>query len=488
MGSDLICSVVEVERFLKDHDAEQTIIDAFKHIKGALYGQEIKRLGLKASRVSSIDETNKTVISRPKDTVSKWIHNLFCGCFQQDVTAVHEDDDSATTLSLSSESKEPHGQHDGLQSPWPRKGWVICDSKRNVPHDYDSEEEYQKLFAQLGNNWNMDFFALSKFKTLQQSGPIVTVGHGLISPVGDRIHPNFNRLLAPVLTTIQNVYLPNPYHNALHAACVAHMTAVLAKALGLNKYLTPHEEFAYLIAAIGHDSGHPGKTNAFLRSTQSPLAIIYNDASILENYHASLVCHIIRAKEEFFALFSQQEWENVRKRIIQLVLATDMMAHYTHINNVKERRLNGTFDHVKNPEDLWFGMVLCIKTADIGHNFLPWCEHLPWTKALFDEFHMQGDEERLLSLPLLLFFDRTRSADIPDSQLGFFQGFTTPLIDELAYINPNSTYLKDVLNENAYDNLEHWKSNSKRLLDDIMTDLDKSNEVYQIADATVTES
>ncbi|GFE54180.1 3,5-cyclic-nucleotide phosphodiesterase domain-containing protein [Babesia ovis] len=484
MGKDLMCSVVEVERFLKDHEADQSITEAFKIVKYAVYDNQITQMGLKATRIASVSDPTRSRKSKPNDTFSKLVHSLFCGCIHKGEGSLLEDD-TTTSFRGEGECKDTDGPQEIGQPAMPRKGWVISNSKRNKPIDYDNEEEYRKAMSQLGRNWNLDFFALSNFKSVVRNGPIITVGHALIDPVGERIHPNFNRLLSPVLNMIQDVYLPNPYHNALHGACVAHMTVVLTRALSLNKYLTPIEEFAYMLAAIGHDAGHPGKTNAFLRSTQNPLALIYNDTSILENYHASLVCHIIRAQEDFFGLFSQHDWEVVRKRIIQLMLATDMMTHFTHVNNVKERRLNGTLDFVNNPEDLWLCMVLCVKTADIGHNFLPWCDHLPWTKALFDEFHVQGDEERLLSLPLLLFFDRTRSADIPDSQLGFFQGFTTPLIDELTLLNINSTYLNDVLKENARENLEQWKNNSKRQLTDIMDDLDKSDKVYEIKDATI---
>ncbi|GIX62807.1 3'5'-cyclic nucleotide phosphodiesterase, putative [Babesia caballi] len=482
MVKDLMYSLVEIERFLLDHHAEESVSGAFRDVRDAVYSYQIKTVGLGAGRLQSTAASSKSSKCRARSPTESFAHTFLCGCLPQDNTS---EDDAITTESCSSERKDCDVNHPLLPSPRPRRGWLIGPSRRNLFVNYDSVEEYEKLVSQLGNNWNMDLLALSNFKAFTQNGPIITVGRVLIHPVGERIHPDFNRLLAPIISMLQDVYLPNPYHNALHGACVAHMMAVLAKTLKLRDYVTPHEEFAYLIAALGHDAGHPGKTNAFLRSTQNPLALIYNDASILENYHASLICHIIRSQEDFFRLFTQQQWEAVRTRIIQLVLATDMMSHFKHINNVKERRLNGTLDYKNNPEDLWLLLVLCIKTADIGHNFLPWCEHLSWTKSLFEEFHMQGDEERLLSIPLLLFFDRTRSCDIADSQLGFFEGLTTPLIDELALVDANNVYFDRFIRENARANLEQWKKNSKRRLEDIVQDLEESDEVHRIPDATI---
>ncbi|KAK1936306.1 putative 3'5'-cyclic nucleotide phosphodiesterase [Babesia divergens] len=481
MVRDFTYSIVELERFLTEHNADDGIMHALRNIKHAIYDYQIMKFGLQPPPLQNSTVSSKSAKWVPKSHVQMFLQSILCACSPTD-NSTHLEDDASTSLSVGSETQ---GSRNSSITSVAGKGWTIGESARNTKIDYNDEKMYQEHLKQLGRNWNLDIIALSNFKACMQNGPIVCVGRVLIDPVGERIHPDFKRSLTPLLSMIQDVYLPNPYHNALHGACVAHMTAVLTKALGLRQYLTPIEEFAYLIAALGHDAGHPGKTNAFLRSTQNPLALIYNDTSILENYHASLVCHILKSQEWFLKHLSQQDWENVRRRIIQLVLATDMMSHFTHVNNVKDRRLNGTFDYKKNAEDLWYLMVLCIKMADIGHNFLPWCDHLPWTKVLFDEFHMQGDEERLLSMPLLLFFDRSRSADIPDSQLGFFQGFTMPLMEELTLANPESEYIKRYIIVHAHNNLENWKKYSKRSLDDIAHELESSDEVAVIEDAFV---
>ena len=47
--------------------------------------------------------------------------------------------------------------------------------------------------------------------------------------------------------------------------------------------------FTILVAAAGHDVDHPGRTNGFLVKTSAPLALLYNDASVLENHHAATV-------------------------------------------------------------------------------------------------------------------------------------------------------------------------------------------------------
>jgi hypothetical protein len=77
-----------------------------------------------------------------------------------------------------------------------------------------------------------------------------------------------------------------PYHNNLHGADVVHSTSIL---LDVVQIFSPLEVFAAVIAAIIHDVDHPGRTNTFLIKANAPLALLYNDRSILENHHVSLV-------------------------------------------------------------------------------------------------------------------------------------------------------------------------------------------------------
>ena len=51
--------------------------------------------------------------------------------------------------------------------------------------------------------------------------------------------------------------------------------------------------YSMLIAAVMHDYAHPGLTNAFLSATSDDKAILYNDASVLENYHCASAWRIM---------------------------------------------------------------------------------------------------------------------------------------------------------------------------------------------------
>ena len=45
--------------------------------------------------------------------------------------------------------------------------------------------------------------------------------------------------------------------------------------------------FALLIASLCHDADHTGRNNSFEVNKKSPIAIKYNDVSVLENHHAA---------------------------------------------------------------------------------------------------------------------------------------------------------------------------------------------------------
>ena len=48
------------------------------------------------------------------------------------------------------------------------------------------------------------------------------------------------------------------------------------------------EVFAALVGAAVHDVDHPGRSNQFLIETNNPLAVLYNDNSVLENHHLAV--------------------------------------------------------------------------------------------------------------------------------------------------------------------------------------------------------
>ena len=68
--------------------------------------------------------------------------------------------------------------------------------------------------------------------------------------------------------------------------------------------------------AAAHDVGHPGRTNIFLVKTYNPLAIKFNDCSVLESYSVQLLWQLIFSKKHaaaFSSVFPHNEFKLMRK-------------------------------------------------------------------------------------------------------------------------------------------------------------------------------
>lgn len=134
--------------------------------------------------------------------------------------------------------------------------------------------------------------------------------------------------------------------------------------------LKPFDALTLLIAALGHDVGHPGVNNAFLVALNAPLAQLYNDRSVLEAFHCAAYSQILR-----------RYWPNafaqptLRKLMITCILATDMGLHFKFINEM--RSLQESIAAAQATADGWVPKVtdenrdlvcgLLIKCADISN-------------------------------------------------------------------------------------------------------------------------
>ena len=108
------------------------------------------------------------------------------------------------------------------------------------------------------------------------------------------------------------------------------------KAPSLLKF---NDVFGLLVGAFCHDIGHPGTNNTFQVNALTDFALMYNDLSVLENYHAAQTFRIIASSEksDIFANVKPAQKTNIRKTIIKCILATDMENHFALVTNLKTR-------------------------------------------------------------------------------------------------------------------------------------------------------
>jgi hypothetical protein len=103
---------------------------------------------------------------------------------------------------------------------------------------------------------------------------------------------NHQAAIMAFLTITQRHYSnENPYHNFQHCVDVTQATFVML--LCIRRAVSDVECYALLLAAVAHDLEHPGVNNAYLIKSENPLAIMYNNISVLENMHAARFLEIV---------------------------------------------------------------------------------------------------------------------------------------------------------------------------------------------------
>lgn len=198
------------------------------------------------------------------------------------------------------------------------------------------------------------------------------------------VHLTVSELLNRLLYAIKAIYhAPNPYHNYVHAIDVLQATytflmdlglvppfshlreptkairsrikpddsALPAKGLGTRRareVMRSQDVLGIMIAAMGHDVGHPGLSNAFMKNAKTPLSQVYDDKSVLENMHCMLVIQLLKQHGLGFVVCENEARRSVdnparrafdargfRRVLYSSVLATDMSLHFAWVSSLK---------------------------------------------------------------------------------------------------------------------------------------------------------
>eukprot|EP01053_Blabericola_migrator_P011234 Blabericola_migrator_1__11233@NODE_65_length_15685_cov_31_404533_g58_i0_p3_GENE_NODE_65_length_15685_cov_31_404533_g58_i0NODE_65_length_15685_cov_31_404533_g58_i0_p3_ORF_typecomplete_len808_score152_68PDEase_I/PF00233_19/2_3e71_NODE_65_length_15685_cov_31_404533_g58_i047087131 len=240
-------------------------------------------------------------------------------------------------------------------------------------------------------------------------------------------------VMAKFLGIIEGFYLPNPYHNACHGATVAFMVNHFVKHMTIAETLTPMEIVQVTVAGACHDVGHPGKNNNFYMNEGKLMALVYNDTSILESYHSFLTFRVAQMGDgqNIFRSMTGEMFRDIRKRIVELILATDMAQHFSLMSKFRIRRKSEDFNLREDLDDRWAALRICMKAADLSHAFVRWDLHFTWSLRIQEEFYQQGDFEAAHGLPISPLCNRIDHPSFAKSQGGFIQFVVQPLAEEL---------------------------------------------------------
>lgn len=170
---------------------------------------------------------------------------------------------------------------------------------------------------------------------------------------------------------VQKSYQQNVYHNRLHAFDVTQTVEFFLKKCKFMELakLNLLELASMYIASACHDIGHPGLTNVFMINTKSDLALIYNDKSVLENYHSFYTFNLLLSQDynneyNFLEKLPKKDFTTFREIFIELILSTDMSKHLNDVTKLKGRLEANDFSLPGKDKQMCMNMI--VHCADIS--------------------------------------------------------------------------------------------------------------------------
>uniref|UniRef100_A0A673X7I2 Phosphodiesterase n=1 Tax=Salmo trutta TaxID=8032 RepID=A0A673X7I2_SALTR len=303
------------------------------------------------------------------------------------------------------------------------------------------------------NRWGLDIFKIAEYSG---NRPLTVVMYSIFQE--RELLKNFkipaDTFITFMMTLEDHYHADVAYHNNIHAADVVQSTHVLLSTPALEAVFTDLEIMAALFSSAIHDVDHPGVTNQFLINTNSELALMYNDASVLENHHLAVGFKLLQEDNcDIFQSLSKKQGQSLRKMVIDMVLATDMSKHMNFLADLKTmvetKKVTSLgvllLDNYSDRIQVLQNMVHC---ADLSNPTKPLEVYRKWTDRIMVEFFTQGDRERDKGIEISPMCDK-HNASVEKTQVGFIDYIVHPLWETWAdLVHPDAQDILDTLEDN----------------------------------------
>ncbi|XP_036072257.1 cAMP-specific 3',5'-cyclic phosphodiesterase 4C isoform X5 [Oryzias melastigma] len=396
----------------------------------------------KFKRMLNRELTQLSETSRSGNQVSEFISSTF-------LEKSHEMDIMSPPSKEKDKSKRPMSQISGVKKA------THSLAPSSIPRFGVNASQEGLLAKELEdiNRWGIDIFKVAEYsgtRPLTVTMYTVFQERDLLKtfkiPVD--IFMNF------VMTLEDHYHSEVAYHNNIHAADVVQSMHVLLSTPALEAVFTDLEILAALFASAIHDVDHPGVSNQFLINTNSELALMYNDLSVLENHHLAVGFKLLQEdKCDIFQDLSKKQRQSLRKMVIDMVLATDMSKHMNLLADLKTmvetKKVTSLgvllLDNYSDRIQVLQNMVHC---ADLSNPTKPLELYRKWTDRIMVEFFTQGDREREKGMEISPMCDK-HNASIEKNQVGFIDYIAHPLWETWAdLVHPDAQELLDTLEDN----------------------------------------
>lgn len=318
-----------------------------------------------------------------------------------------------------------------------------------------NEGELAKVLEEI-NKWTFDVF---KLHDLTQGHPLLAVTYTILQARDllkiFKIKPT---TFINYMSSVENHYLKDvPFHNCTHAADVTQTSHTLLSAQAFESVFTDLEVLAAILASAVHDVDHPGVNNHFLVATNSEMALMYNDESVLENHHLAVAFQLLQHEDcDIFENLTKKERQTVRRTIIEMVLATDNAKHMSLLASLKtmveSKKVAGSgVLCLDNATDRMQVLKCLVHCADLSNPAKPLPMYRKWVDRLMEEFFRQGDRERdIEGMEISPMMDR-HNASIEKSQVVFIDFVIQPLWETWGdLVHPDAIEILERIEDNRY--------------------------------------
>lgn len=332
------------------------------------------------------------------------------------------------------------------------------------------QAEVPRLGVSLDIYNSLAFNALALNPAQQSSVCVYTIASYLENAEGWVTTVQHISRLQSFVGAVESAYLPNPFHNFSHATDVVHGVSRMMRLVQSERILSALEHYSLLVSAVGHDLGHPGVTTGYLVEVGHELALKYNDISPLENMHVAKLYEILANEEQnVFSMLSKERYKEARKYCIDCVLHTDMAGHQAMIKDLQMLyQMNvemftqphggsDTAEFKLFAENKQLVMDNILHSADVSNPCREWLVTHAWAHQVMDEFFLQGDQEKMLGIPVQ--FDRDK-IDRPNLQIGFVEFMIVPFYVAQIRLWPKLCEYGDNLGNNIAQWEEVWLKGS----------------------------
>ncbi|POM84028.1 3'5'-cyclic nucleotide phosphodiesterase family protein [Cryptosporidium meleagridis] len=274
----------------------------------------------------------------------------------------------------------------------------------------------------------------------------------------------------------------NPFHNFHHAVSISITLNSWLDKPSVRHYVNSLEAYCLIISSLSHDLDHPGLSNDMIKelnivsrkvlqeftteeeffeilqnNTLSTLNI-YNNFSVLENHHSSLLFLILNDEAcNIMPPATSKYYSELHKMMINSILFTDMFQH----KYLRDLVLNFNKSYSSNSRSVKaeiqkkkLYLLILLHSVDISNPLMNTNIYVKWSRLVYEELENQKKLKLMLNISLN---NTTDTYDYIKLQTNFISSICIPYFQALLKFDPE--IVQECI-QNLYFNNEYFAKTS----------------------------